>query len=227
MCSKLLLASVATIGLLLAGPQKASAQVLNACVTSIGNISILAGPNAPFPGGTKTTLSQTPGAIAARQYNCGDQTVAVGGSVSFVDSGIGFGTTLPTGTMSFTSFVLQPGIYQFHLTISNQVSPPDTILAIPQEASPQALWLLPLSHTPLSGDRLFSVTTANTSVALQVGSGPDSSVSIITSTSTAPTSHDAPMPVDSYPTALTGLARLPADIGRPSTPSDPHGGRGA
>jgi len=38
MFSKLLLASVASIGLLLAGPQKASAQTIFACVSSIGNI---------------------------------------------------------------------------------------------------------------------------------------------------------------------------------------------
>ena len=221
MLRKLLFSGLAVIGLLLAGPQKASAQTIFACVTSIGNISILAGPNSPCPGGTKTTLSTTPGAVAAREYDCGTQSVAVNGNVSFTDSGIGFGTTLPTGTTSFTSFLLQPGFYQAHLSISFVQS---------NDPSPQVFklngWLIP-SAGPLSGDRLFSVTTANTSVALQVGSGPDSSVSIITSTSTAPTSHDAPMPVDSYPTALTGLARLPADIGRPSTPSDPHGGRGA
>ena len=59
MFSKVLLASVATIGLLLAGPQKASAQVIYACVTSIGNISIVAGPNAPCPGGTKISWNAT------------------------------------------------------------------------------------------------------------------------------------------------------------------------
>jgi hypothetical protein len=42
MFSKLLLASVATIGLLLAGPQKAGAKVIYACVSSIGNIVIVA-----------------------------------------------------------------------------------------------------------------------------------------------------------------------------------------
>jgi len=167
---KLLLASVATIGLLLAGPQKASAQVLNACVTSIGNISILAGPNSPCPGGTKTTLSTTPGAVAARLYDCGTQSVAVNGNVSFIDSGIGFGTTLPTGTTSFTSFLLQPGFYQAHLSISFVQSndPSPQIFKLNGIAS--AVWLIP-SAGPLSGDRLFSVTTANTSATLELFGG--------------------------------------------------------
>src|SRR6516165_1145685 len=172
MCSKLLLASVAIIGLLLAGPQKASAQVLNACVTSIGNISILAGPNSPCSGGTKTTLSTTPGAVAARLYDCGTQSVAVNGNVSFIDSGIGFGTTLPTGTTSFTSFLLQPGFYQAHLSISFVQS---------NDPSPQVFklngWLIP-SAGPLSGDRLFSVTTANTSATLELFGG-SSAVEIV------------------------------------------------
>ena len=57
MLSKLLLASVAAIGLLLAGPQKAGAQTIFACVSSIGNIAIV-GANASCPpnvGGTTWT----------------------------------------------------------------------------------------------------------------------------------------------------------------------------
>ena len=49
MSQKLLLASVATIGLLLAGPQKASAEVIYACVNPIGNIAIVASANASCP----------------------------------------------------------------------------------------------------------------------------------------------------------------------------------
>jgi hypothetical protein len=55
MFSKLLLASVAAIGLLLAGPQKASAQTIFACVSSIGNIVIVAAnANCPPAGGGPT-----------------------------------------------------------------------------------------------------------------------------------------------------------------------------
>ena len=49
MFSKVLLASVAAIGLLLAGPQKASAQTIFACVSSIGSIVIEPTANAPCP----------------------------------------------------------------------------------------------------------------------------------------------------------------------------------
>ena len=122
MCSKLLRASVAATGLLLAGPQKASAQVIYACVTSIGNIAIVASASASCPpGGTKISWNVTgpagpagstgatgpqgkPGqAIAARQYNCATQVVAQSQFVTFTDSGVGFGTTLPTSTMPFTT----------------------------------------------------------------------------------------------------------------------------
>jgi hypothetical protein len=74
--SKLLLAGVATVGLLLAGPQKASAQVVYACVSSIGNIVIVAGPNAPCPpsaGGptwTKVTLGGASPALGAANFFC-------------------------------------------------------------------------------------------------------------------------------------------------------------
>ena len=60
MFSKLLLASVASIGLLLAGPQKASAQTIFACVSSIGNIVIVAAnTNCPLAAGgpTRTKIS--------------------------------------------------------------------------------------------------------------------------------------------------------------------------
>jgi hypothetical protein len=175
MCSKLLLAS-ATIGLLLAGPQNASAQVLNACVSSIGNIVIVASATAPCPpsaGGptwTKTTLSQTPGtpgAIAARQYSCPTQLVASGNNVTFTDSGIGFGTTLPTPIGNFTNFVLQPGTYQVHFSISLfAVSNNSTVTF----GSSSAVWFLQSllnPAPPLSGDRLLSVTAPNTTEALQ------------------------------------------------------------
>jgi hypothetical protein len=44
--SKLLLATVAAIGLLLAGPQKASAQTVFACVSSAANSPIIIEPTA-------------------------------------------------------------------------------------------------------------------------------------------------------------------------------------
>src|SRR6516164_3942893 len=132
--SKLLLASVAAIGVLLAGPQKASAQVVHACVSSAANSPIIIEPTADAPcppsaGGqtwTKITLSQTPGPIAARQYSCVPQTVPTGANVNFLDDDIGFGTTLPigSGTVPFTNFLLQPGFYQAHLSIFSFTASP-------------------------------------------------------------------------------------------------------
>src|SRR6516165_9266037 len=63
--SKLLLASVTAIGLLLAGPQKVSAQTVFACVSSAANSPIIIEPTADAPcppsaGGvtwTQTTLN--------------------------------------------------------------------------------------------------------------------------------------------------------------------------
>jgi len=168
---KLLLASVAAIGLLLTGPQKASAQVVYACVTSIGNIAIVAANvNCPA-GGTKITLSQTPGAIAARQYNCSPepQTVANFAAVTLVDSGVSFGTTLPTPVGSFSSFLLQPGFYQAHLFTDPVEVAHGPIMSF-GNFSPSAAWSIG-GTSKLSGDRFFSVTTANTSAALVYSGG--------------------------------------------------------
>src|SRR6516165_8359238 len=112
MFSKLLLASVATIGLLLAGPQKASAQVTYACVTSIGNISIVAANANCLPGATKTTLSA--GFLAGRAFKCGAGSVAANANISFNPSmsGVSFGSSIGTaGNPPRTSFNLQPGVY--------------------------------------------------------------------------------------------------------------------
>ena len=183
MFSKLLLASVAAIGLLLTGPQKASAQVVYACVSSIGNIAIVASattscpPSAGGPTWTKVTLGSTPGAIAERQYNCSSlpQTVATGADVTLVDSGIGFGGTLPSGTTPFTNFLLRPGIYQAHLSTGFESFSPGQSLSF--GTFPSAIW--PLSGTYVSGDRLFSVTNTNTIAGLLFSGGTTLSVSLV------------------------------------------------
>ena len=120
MFSKLLLASVASIGLLLAGPPKANAQVIYACVSSIGNIAIVAAnascpPNVGGTTWTKVTLSQTPGAITASLFSCIAGSVLTNGGPLAGSAGR-FGTGLQFGSgVSYangTTFVLQPGIYQ-------------------------------------------------------------------------------------------------------------------
>jgi hypothetical protein len=122
-------------------------------------------------------LSQTPGtpgAIAARQYNCGNpaQTIQFADNVNFVDSGIGFGSTLPTGSsVNFGAFLLQPGIYQAHLSISNvSATPAGQSLALFNAINgftPLAVWLIQ-NGINLSGDRLISVTAANTDVIMRL-----------------------------------------------------------
>jgi hypothetical protein len=197
MLSKLLLAS-ATIGLLLAGPQKASAQVLNACVSSIGNISILAGPNAPCPGGTKTTLSQTPGALGASAFSCdikGGNQLTNGGSlagsaVNFIP-GISFGSGI-----SYTggpTFMLQPGTYLVQLSV------PDVFLQFQSQPGGQtatfrvqltvngidsALFNIPGSintipnsvsaFVAVNGSQLFNFLGANTAIGFNVSFNTDS-----------------------------------------------------
>src|SRR6516164_7137563 len=180
--SKLLLASVAAIGLLLAGPQKASAQTVFACVSSAANSPIIieptananCPPNTPTITWTKVTLSTTPGPIAERQYNCFAQQVE--NDITFVASDFGFGTTLPTGTTPFSSFLLQPGLYQASLSIASVTIQPPQISSsqgftirynsVTDNTNPP--WFIPstasTSPSPVIGDRLFSVTEPTTSV---------------------------------------------------------------
>jgi hypothetical protein len=120
---------------------------------------------------TKTTLSQTPGAIASRQFQCVlPQTVNYLQDVNFTDSGIGFGTTLPTSTTPFTNFLLQPGFYQVHFETVIGGATVGSGQTLSFGSFPFAVWNAPTVGN-ISGDRLFSVTTANTSAALLFSGG--------------------------------------------------------
>jgi hypothetical protein len=127
--SKLLLASVATIGVLLAGPQKASAQTVFACVSSAANSPIIIEPtaNAPCPpsaGGqtwTKVTLSTTPGALGASQFSCvsGSNLTsdgALAGSAGTYNTGVTFGSGI-NYTPNGLTFLLDTGIYLVQLSV--------------------------------------------------------------------------------------------------------------
>ena len=127
--SKLLLASVTAIGLLLAGPQKVSAQTVFACVSSAANSPIIIEPtaNAPCPpsaGGqtwTKTTLSTTPGALGARQFSCvsGSNLTndgALAGSAGTYGTGVQFGSGIDY-TPGGLTFLLNSGIYLVQLSV--------------------------------------------------------------------------------------------------------------
>jgi hypothetical protein len=127
MLRKLLFSGLAVIGLLLAGPQKASAQTIFACVSSIGAVVIEPTADAPCPpsaGGptwTKTTLSTTPGALGASQFSCGGgtsltQAGPLFGSNGGYTPGVTFGSGITYAPMA-TNFVLQPGIYLLQLIV--------------------------------------------------------------------------------------------------------------
>jgi hypothetical protein len=172
MFSKLFLASVAAIDLLLAGPQKASAQVVYACVTSIGNISIVAANANCLPGATKTTLSA--GFLAGRAFKCGAGNVTAGDDISFNPSMsmVSFGTSIgPTGTGPWTSFTLQPGFYLIHFS-GGQGTPPNPnpdglqIQAI-LNGSGQATWYdFGADAAIVGGDRLILVSAANSTLKM-------------------------------------------------------------
>ena len=173
MFSKLLLASVATIGLLLAGPQKASAQVIYACVNSIGNIVAVAGPNAPCPPNvgsatwTKTTLSQTSGVLAGAAYQCAAQSIVGNFAIFFTPSlsNINFGSAISTTvTPPWSSFLLQPGIYQIHFSGGFTTSGSNIISAIVGGSS-QAGWYV-FDGGVIVGDRLISVSQPNTTLSM-------------------------------------------------------------
>ena len=129
MLRKLLLSGLAVTGLLLAGPQKASAQTVFACVSSAANSPIIIEPtaNAPCPpsaGGqtwTKVTLSTTPGALGASQFSCVAGTIltndgALAGSAGTYNTGVTFGSGI-NYTPNGLTFMLQPGIYLVELSV--------------------------------------------------------------------------------------------------------------
>jgi hypothetical protein len=175
----------------LAPVERASAQQISACVNnSSGTIRIVqngichgnetllvwnvAGPQGPIgpAGPTGATGPAGPagppgGAIAAREYICGNppQSVGFGQNVLFNDSGIGFGTTLPTGP-SISTFILQPGIYQAHLTASAQDTIGEQTFNLALNGTFSSVSWLVGDHP--EGYRLFSVTAPNTGAALQI-----------------------------------------------------------
>jgi hypothetical protein len=132
-------------------------------------------------GATGATGPQGPqgpagGPIAVRQYTCSSpsygQSVPPNQPIPFSDTGIG------TRTFPFngTTFLLSPGIYQVHLSIENSLTnldPYSNIIAVLNGVI-AAQWLVTPPSGPYGsaiGDRLLSVTNANTTLAT-VNQGP-------------------------------------------------------
>jgi hypothetical protein len=110
---------LAVIGLLLVGPQKASAQTISACVNSVTGLLYVVAANASCPPSsgnvtwTKTTLSTTP--LAAGHYYCLAGTYTAGTPFNF-NPGVTFGSAIGTVTPPINSFTLAQGIYLIHLS---------------------------------------------------------------------------------------------------------------
>jgi hypothetical protein len=177
---KLLLASVATIGLLLAGPQKASAQTISACVNSATGLLYVVAANTSCPPSsgnvtwTKITLGTTPGgALAGAAYQCvSQQTIAAGGALNFSSSGVSFGSAISTSGSTFGSFVLQAGTYQINLSgldFVSQTTGQFSIVADLNNAATTTSWLTQNSIGPttfdiVGGERFISVASNNTTL---------------------------------------------------------------
>jgi hypothetical protein len=170
-------AVLAVIGLLLVGPQKASAQTISACVNSATGLLYVVAANANCPPSsgnvtwTKTTLSTTPGVLAGAAYQCANQIFPAGGALVFVPSlsDINFGSAISTSGMSpWSSFLLQPGIYQIHFSGAFVTSASNLISAIVGTSSQAGWYVFPTSEGNgiMVGDRLISVSAPNTTLQM-------------------------------------------------------------
>ena len=170
MFSKLLLAS-ATIGLLLAGPQKASAQTVFACKNNTSGILIFYAVSPAVgcgPGSTLETFNLTSGLLAGAAFNCPlPQTINPGGAMSFQPSSLAnFGSAIGTpGTPPFNTFTLQPGIYSINLSAFFLILSPNEILAT-LNGTTQGRW--PPFGQVFVGETLISVSQPNTALSFPV-----------------------------------------------------------
>jgi hypothetical protein len=169
-------AVLAVIGLILAGPQKASAQTISACVNSVTGLLYVVAANANCPPSsgnvtwTKTTLSTTPGVLAGAAFQCAQlSTPGQGGPIPFIASlsGVNFGSAISTtGMAPWFSFLLQTGVYQVHFSAG--LSSQSNIMQINanlNETSVPAIWY-PFAPNVIVGDRLISVSQPNTTLSL-------------------------------------------------------------
>jgi hypothetical protein len=192
MLRKLLLSGLAVIGLL-AGPQKASAQTVFACVSSAANSPIIIRPTADAPcppsaGGvtwTKVTLSQTPGPIASSEFSCGALPTLTSGGPLFGSNGTYFaGVTFGSGityTPMATTFVLQPGIYLLQLNAFNvsvsATAGTATFLRVNVQLNGSGIFysffqrsqlVNGVAFFPVPGNKLLQISDANTTVGFTV-----------------------------------------------------------
>jgi hypothetical protein len=100
-------------------PINAQGQQISACVDSNGTIKIVA-PNATTCPRGEHLLVWGSGVSAGGDYQCvSGQTInPPSGSINFQlgTTGVSFGSGISTSGTQFTTFVLQKGIYQIHLS---------------------------------------------------------------------------------------------------------------
>jgi hypothetical protein len=172
--------------LTLATVDRASAQQISACVNkSSGGIRIVA-PNATCS--NNETLLVLNGISSAADYQCANRGTGDAGLLFFQPSqgGVSFGSAISTtGTPPFSSFTLQPGNYQLHLSgndFINLESGQKTINAVlnntpPPAPPPVATWTqVGISnvgdHFDIhGGDRLISVAQVNTALQFFMSGG--------------------------------------------------------
>src|SRR5262249_55605496 len=139
-------------------------------------------PGSAGPAGPQGPQGLAGGVLAASDYHC-----VIGTSftsslpVTFMLSGISFGSGISTVGQQFTSIILQPGIYQIHLdgfqftsTLPGAAGSP-IFATLDGGATSSALWVTTAgfsegSSTPtvdiVGGDRLVQVSQPNASLAL-------------------------------------------------------------
>jgi hypothetical protein len=158
-------------------PISAEAQQIFACVNnSSGTIHIVA-QNVPCQSNEMLLAwSAGPGGVlAGADFQCvpGTQTGARNGFLfTLSNTGVNFGSGIGTTGGQFTSFVLQPGIYQFHLS-GNRFSPQlgGPVFSLTATGVVGASWFTTVSvdgaHFDIvGGDRLVSIGQPNTSVQI-------------------------------------------------------------
>jgi hypothetical protein len=139
-----------------------------------------AGPAGPT-GATGATGPAGPagGPIAVRQYVCGypqNQNVAQGGLLAFSDSTVGIGSFGTVGS-TFSSFNLQPGIYQIFLSIDEAIIPSDFNVGVQMllngvpGVSGRSFFLFNaaggIAPGSLASNRLINVSALNTTLSFQ------------------------------------------------------------
>jgi Collagen triple helix repeat (20 copies) len=138
------------------------------------------GPAGPT-GATGATGPAGPagGPIAVRQYVCGypqNQNVAQGGLLAFSDSTVGIGSFGTVGS-TFSSFNLQPGIYQIFLSIDEAIIPSDFNVGVQMllnsvpGVSGRSFFLFNaaggIAPGSLASNRLINVSALNTTLSFQ------------------------------------------------------------